>query len=199
MKRYFELTIDERVVLNDQDLSDAIRLEAIDRGIAPPLLLNEEIQRGIHQAYSEPANAVTFYEVMRAGRWGSQAQTGLAFSTKEEAEKACLGAFSLEDGKIVSGQFSVRCVKVQSGGCYKVADVEEYVYDSSKYDAVADECLADLREIKQRRYDAEIMKHKKAEYMRLAKGDKAIAKAFWQRTESSTWPEELIGDKVNEA
>lgn len=45
--RYFGLNEDERLALDDQQLSDAIKLEAIHREIAPPITLDEAMKQGV--------------------------------------------------------------------------------------------------------------------------------------------------------
>ena len=52
-----------------------------------------------------------------------------------------------------------------------------------------DECENDLSGIRQEEYNAKVNATKRAEYLRLAGNDEAIAKAFWAKTEKTDWPE----------
>lgn len=196
--RYFGLNEDERLALDDQQLSDAIKLEAIHREIAPPITLDEAMKQGVFTSYQHPADYVKFYEIIRPGRYGGQDRTGIAFPTEQEAINAMRGAYSIaSDGyggsksTIATGDFSVNVVLIGSQcGAVSQKKIEEYKYDSTAFDAVAEECVADLAGIRQRRYDAEVNKRKRAEYLRLANNDEAIARAFWAKAERVEWPSE---------
>lgn len=198
MKRYFELTENERVELDDQALSDAIKREAINRGIAPPLTLDESLKRGQITSYQHPADFVKFYEIMRPNKYHGQDRTGIAFATEEEAVNAMRGAFAVvSDGysgskdSLANGTFSVQVVLIGSTSkTVAQKKVEEYESESEAFDEVAAECVNNLTEIRQRRYDAAVNQRKREEYLRLANGDESIAKAFWSKTEKIEWPSE---------
>lgn len=196
--RYFGLNEDERLALDDQQLSDAIKLEAIHREIAPPITLDEAMKQGVFTSYQHPADYVKFYEIMRPAKYSGQDRTGIAFPTEQEAINAMRGAFAIvNDGysgsksSLATGEFSVQVVFVGSHtGVITQRKIEEYQYDSTAFDAVAEECVTDLAGIRQRRYNAEVNKRKRAEYLRLANNDEAIARAFWAKTERVEWPSE---------
>lgn len=139
-----------------------------------------------------------FYEIVRPGKYGGQDRTGIAFPTEQEAINAMKGAFAIvNDGysgsksSLATGEFSVQVVLIGSQ-CGEVSQkkIEEYDYDSKPFDAVVEECVTDLAGIRQRRYNAEVNKRKRAEYLRLANNDEAIARAFWAKTERVEWPSE---------
>ena len=196
MKCYFELTDFERTELDEQGLSDAIRLESIHRGIAPPITLNESLKQGLYASYHHPADYVKFYEIMRPSKYSGQDRTGLAFATEQEAINAIQGAFAVVDEGygnskpvLVNGSFSVQVVTIGSQyGTITQSGIKEYNYEEGKYKEVVDECVGDLQEIRQRKYNLEVNKLKVAEYLRLAGGSESIARAFWAKTESIEWP-----------
>lgn len=196
--RYFGLNEDERLALDDQQLSDAIKLEAIHRGIAPPITLEESLKQGVFTSYQHPADFVKFYEIVRPNKYHGQDRTGLAFATEQEAINAMKGAFAIaNDGysgsksSLASGEFAVQVVIVGSQcGTVTQKKIDEYQYDSKAFDVVAEECVTDLSGIRQRRYDAEVNKRKRAEYLRLANNDESIARAFWAKAERTEWPSE---------
>ena len=62
MKPFSQLTRNETLDLTNEELNDAIRLEAIDRGIKPPITLSEALRRSEWRGYK---TQVTPFEINR--------------------------------------------------------------------------------------------------------------------------------------
>ena len=187
MRRYCDLTTEEKLKLTTQELTDSVALEGLHRGLKPRITLDNLINQSGYSGFSIPADTVIFYEIIRSDKYGGPKLTGICYKTAEEARAALNNAVSIEeegygDNKrnvITSGDFTVQ---------------ERYVtltkQDDTAQDELADECADDLRNLRQEAYNAKVKSTKRAEYMRLANGDESIAKAFWAKTEGTEFPTE---------
>jgi hypothetical protein len=200
MKRFTDLTPDEVLTATADQLTDAIRVEAIEQGIKPPVPLPEAIQLAAYQGHVSTKDDLTVY---RLGTNGYHDDVG--WLTEDEAIRAMQGAVVLEStydkgrsGKRVAPESSVVIKRVVLPGepqLYKIAKLEEYTNDDAeKYGELVDACTDKVREIRQAAYDLAVARTRKAEYMRLANNDEAIAKAFWAKAETLPWPDGQEGE-----
>lgn len=198
MKRYYELTKEEKLALDSEQLTVAIKLEAIERGIKPPLTLSEHINQGLYTGYTLPADSVAFWEVCYSKEHYSSGfePTGLAFKTREQAEKVLDGALVIERdyGRKISVHertFVVQMVRINlGGGKTAIKKIEEFTQDDTEFTKLADEIEADLHRMRQESYNKKVNLEKKAQYLELSGGNEEIAKAFWSKTERTDWPSE---------
>lgn len=201
MKRYYDLTQEEKLALNGAQIHDSIKLEALHRGIKPPLTLNEFINQHGFQGFTIPADSTVFYEIIGPGSYSTSPgeSTGLAFKTEEEARRAINGAiFLAEEGygaekrtRVRSGELSYKATYVHlNKPQYFGSKLEQYEQpeDDAKYTELSDEIQAELNNLWQESYNKKVRSQKRAEYLRLANNDEEIAKAFWGKTEREEWP-----------
>lgn len=194
MKRYFDLTKDEKLALGTPEFTDAVKLEAVHRGIKPPITMDERLNQGAYPSFTYPKDTTVFYELMRPDTY-QQSATGVCFRTLEEAQAALKNVYAVKEDRyskivmqVITGEWSIRAVHVGSGRAAKAIAVEDYAQDDTAFDALLDECQKDWGGIAQAEYTAKANATKKAEYMRLAGGNEDIAKAFWAKTEKTEWP-----------
>ena len=186
-------TEDELLGFDNQQFQDSIRLEAIERGIKVPITLPDALRKAEWRGYSKPPEAVTVYELVAGYSSG-----GVAYLSQDLAERALEGALRVDQSgynpvkyRLTSDGIEIKVRHVStSEGVSKVAKFEEFVNEKEpEFDKLVAECLETFSEIRQRRYDAKVRQHKRAEYLRLAGGNEGIAKAFWSKTEGTGWPE----------
>lgn len=199
MKRFTDLTPDEVLTATAEELTDAIRIEAIEQGIKPPVPLPEAIQLTAYQGHVSTKDDLTIYQL------GSESHyDNVGWLTQDEAIRAMQGAVVLEStyskgrsGKRVAPESSVVIKRVVLPGepqLYKIAKLEEYTNDNSeKYGELVDQCVDAVQVIRQEAYNRQVALTRKAEYMRLANNDEAIAKAFWAKAETLPWPDASEG------
>lgn len=199
MTRYYDLTESQKLALSANELQAAIELEAIHRGIKPPIKLSDILNQHPYVGYTTPEDAVTFYEVTRPSEYGGWQGTGLAFKTEAEAVKASQNGICIhtetyqQTSKILAGEFGVRVVKISlTKQKTFAAKIEDYGQDDTDFNNLAEECMKEIGGIHQRDYDQRVNAEKKANYLRLAQGNEEIAKAFWAKTERCDWPETTI-------
>lgn len=201
MNKYSDLSVSEKLTLDDAGLARAATLEAIDRGISPPTKLSDALQRTGARGWWMPAEAHRMFEICAKERqYGEAKRTGIAFPTEEAAMKALEGAYAVtEEGydakkvfKFANPQdsFEVRLVHMVNmpakGYWTKLTEMTE---DNEKFDAVIEECRADLENVRQKEYDRAVLQDQRRQYLELANGDEAVASAFWSKTKHSPWPE----------
>ena len=202
-KKYSDLSEGEKLSLLDADLVRAVTLEAVHRGIAPPTRLDTAISLTGAKGFSMPAEADVVYEICaKTKNYGGVDRTGIAFKSPEKAMQALEGAFAVvtdgfeatEKQRIINPyeSFEVRtthCVYTPNKGYWtKLIELQE---DCSKFDEVVEECRQDLEKVRQTVYDREVNQARRKQYVELAGGDVSIARAFWQKTQSTPFPEEV--------
>lgn len=194
VKRFFDYADAELLKLTNEQLCDAIRIEAIQRGINPPITLPEALRRSEWRGYSKPAEAIKVF-ALKAG----YLQSNFGWLDEDLAHRAADGMIVIENNswptphtKIKGGekpQVVIQWVGVEKS-VEKAAKFEEYVdVKVEEFDKLRDECLERFSTVRQAAYNREVNLTKKAEYLRLANGDEQVAKAFWGKVESTVWPE----------
>jgi hypothetical protein len=194
MIRFSELTEQQILGLSSDKLADAIKIEAINRGIKIPVPLSEAIQLSGFKGHEPTKADVTVY---RLG--GDSYNDSVGWLTEEQALRAQQGAVMIgsnyKQGRsvpCVSGDAVIvkRVILPGEPQTFKMAKLEEYVNDQNdEYDVLVAECVERVRIIRQEAYDLNVARERKAEYMRLANNDVAIAKAFWAKAETLAWPD----------
>lgn len=194
MKRFSELSEAELLNYNADELNDSIKLEAIHRGIAPPVSLSEAIQTSGFKGHIPSKDDVAIYRLGTDG-YGD----GVCWLSEEAALMAMTGAVALEStykhGKsgvrIAADSFVVlkRVILPGEAQTYRLHKLDEYVNPTAnEFDALADTCYEAARAVRQAAYSRQVALERQAEYVRLANGDVAIAKAFWAKAEKLDWP-----------
>lgn len=198
IKRYYELTETERAALSPEEMLAATKVEAISRGIRPPLDFDDALRQAPFVGFRVPANGVKVYEVVN--NTGYARNSGLCFRTEAEAERAIIGALAI--GETYRGNKTVPTltdssfsVQVRYVGISESEDfmtkIKEYIEDEASMDAftkLAEECRDDQCRIKQTAYDAMVRTRKRCEYLALAQGNETIAAAFWSKVEHGEFP-----------
>lgn len=199
-KRYYEYSEAERVALTPEQTLDAVKIEAISRGIRPPLASDEALASAGYAGFQIPANSARVFEVVNTA--GYSRGTGLVYKTLEEAERAIIGGLGVGEtyraGKTVTVlQDAVLSVQTRYVGVTETTSfltkLQEYVEaeaDVTAFEKLSEECRDDQARIKQAAYDKAVRSRKRAEYLQLARGDEAIAAAFWRKVESGEFPSE---------
>ena len=194
MKPFSQLTDSEVLGLSNEDLNDSIRLEAIDRNIQPPITLSEALRRSEWRGYQKPAEAIKVFR-LRQGYyvtdfgWLDEAKAVAALEGLVKIEKV---NYNRDDLKISASEATVEVAWVGvSKSDDKAAKFEEFFQDNSKFIEVRDECLDRYSKVRQDAYNTRVRQEKRAEYLRLARGNEEIAKSFWAKVESGEWPAAL--------
>lgn len=197
MKPFSQLTRNETLDLTNEELNDAIRLEAIERGIKPPITLSEALRSSEWRGYQKPAEAIKVFRLRQGWYttdfgWLDEAKAIAALDGLVKIEKI---GYKDDNLKIVNSDVNVETVfvGVSKGEC-KGAKFMEYFEDTAQFDKVRDECIEKFSEVRQQAYNTKVRAERKAEYLRLAGGNEEIAKNFWAKAEGTDWPtaEELI-------
>lgn len=192
MKRFSELSDDELVSLSHDDLNTSIRIEAINRGIAPPIPLSEDIARQQAISYQFRDGATRVYRLA-----ASYHRSQFGYLNENDAKSAMCGAVLLDESgyprtitKISSEQITLDSIWIGGVTSTKTSSVEPAdTSESEAFIAVVDECMQRHRSVCQDRYDRRVNIEKRAEYLRLADGNETVARAFWAKVESAQWPE----------
>ena len=195
MKPFSQLTDSEVLgLLSNEDLNDAIRLEAIDRNIQPPITLSEALRRSEWRGYQKPAEAIKVFR-LRQGYyvtdfgWLEEAKAVAALEGLVKIEKV---NYNRDDLKISASEATVEVAWIGvSKSDDKAAKFEEFFQDNSKFIEVRDECLDRYSKVRQDAYNTRVRQEKRTEYLRLARGNEEIAKSFWAKVESGEWPAAL--------
>lgn len=200
-KRFFELSNAEMMALDSDGLNTAIRIEAIERGIQPPVTLSEQLRNSEWIGYQKPAEALQVWEIHVKSRYNYE-QTGVAYRSKEEAERAMEGLMTIERGygneapKLKSNEPRLVCVNISvARSSQKAVAFEEFTQDTEAFDKVVDECVEHLGRLRQREYNTKVRAEKKTEYLRLAGGNEQVARNFWAKVETSAWDDDHSTDE----
>jgi hypothetical protein len=197
MKRYFDMTEDEKIALNEIDLYGSVKVEGIHRGIKPPLTLENAIAQVGYVGFTIPADAVCFYELTaKADTYSGPSNSGICFRTQAEAERALAGAiyikdpdYSTKERRICDATLGIQTVWItRSTPVQLSAKLEELKQDNADFEKLAEECRDDLSRIRQERYNTRVRSEKRKQYLELAQGNEEIAKSFWAKTEGTDFP-----------
>lgn len=191
-KRFNDYTDAELLGIDNETINNAIRVEAIQRGVKPPIPISEALRSSEWRGYEKPPEAIKVYR-LRQG-WNA---TDFGWLDEAKAHAALEGLVKIEkiDYKddhlrVCGSEVTVEAVLVGvNKGHHKAAKFERFYEDTTDFDKVCDECLDRLSRVRQDAYNARVRTEKRSEYLRLAAGDEAIAKAFWARVEGGEWPE----------
>jgi hypothetical protein len=181
------------VVLNlsNEPLNDSIRLEAIDRGIKPPITLSEALRRSEWRGYTKPAEAIKVW-TLKVGYHSSN----FGFLDEQLAAKALEGMVCIEENSYTHPKIKIttdipeivlKHVGIEAS-TQKASKFEEFFQDDTEFNKVRDECLERYSKVRQDAYNTRVRQEKRAEYLRLARGNEEIAKSFWAKVESGEWP-----------
>ena len=195
-KRFNDYTDAELLGIDNETLNIAIRVEAIQRGVKPPITLSDALKQSEWRGYQKPGNAIRVWTI----DGGGYGRFDFGWLDEAKATAALEGAVKLGRGytnnrefdKIETGSLSLKVVFVGDSESVEKAAAFECAMDDSEskeFEALRDECVARYSRVRQEAYDAKVRTEKRAEYLRLAGGDEAIAKAFWARVEGGEWPE----------
>jgi len=191
-KRFNDYTDAELLGIDNETLNNAIRIEAIQRGVKPPIPISEALRQSEWRGYEKPAEAIKVYR-LRQGYyttdfgWLDEAKAQAALDGLVKIEKV---SYKDDNLKICTPDVAVETVWVGvTKAEQKAAKFEEFYEDTTAFDTVRDECLERFAAVRQAAYNARVRSEKRAEYLRLAGGDEAIAKAFWGKVEGGEWPE----------
>ena len=192
-KRFAEYTDAELLGIDNETLNKAIRIEAIERGIKPPITLSEALRRSEWVGYQKPAESIKVFRIRQGYAhsdfgWLDEAKAHAALEGMVKLEKT---SYNRDDMKISAADATVEVVWVGvSKGSEKFAKFEEFFQDDTEFNTVRDECMERISRVRQAAYDARVRSEKRAEYMRLAGGNETIARAFWAKTEGTEFPTE---------
>lgn len=196
MKRFSELTKEELVDIEGDVLGDAIRVEAIERGIKIPIKMSEAVSKVAYQGTATSEGDMVVYQLDTEGYYEE-----VGWLTEEDAIRAMQGVVCIgstykngRNGKKIDHEKVVVVKRIQFPGepeLYKIAQITEWLdEDRTAYDELLDECVSQVRAVRQQDYDDKVARERKAEYLRLADGDEEIAKRFWTKAETLSWPED---------
>lgn len=197
-KRYFDLSTDQKLKLTSEQLYDAIRIEAINRGIKPPITLDAVLRQTEYRGFTTPPESVVVYEIVHTTSYSGVKETGVAFLNPEVARKATQGMVVIEtDGygntlrkRIHEREFTIKETHITLLNPKNFnATVQEVIEDNAEFEKLCLECTTDLSTLRQAEYEKQIDLQRKKEYLNLAQGNIDIAKNFWAKTEKRAWPE----------
>ena len=198
MKPTSKYTDSELLALNPEEFSDSVRLEAIHRGIKPPVTLSESLKQSEWKGYRHPTNGVSVWCIHATASY-THHTSSFGYLSQDAAERALEGMVYIDSTyrkgasvlEIKTGaEFSV--VRQVIGGSIDQHGIrlQEYLDESTdKFDEVRNECLERFRQVHQNHYDTRVRKERRAEYVRLARGNEEVAADFWKQAERTDWPD----------
>lgn len=196
MKAFYQLTHDEVSQLTEQGLQDAIRLEAIERGIKVPVGLPSELVNMGLLGFRYPAEVQVVFGIA-ADNYNTPAY---GYLNRDLAVKAMEGIVRIGNRYTKGGSQPTletcepKIVEV-AVGISRVSDKvvafkEADDGGSEEFDKLAQECVDKCSQIRQERYNLKVRITRKAEYLRLAGGEEMIARAFWAKAGEGVWPDQ---------
>jgi len=196
MKTVTQHTDQELLELTNEQFNDAIRLEAIEAGIKPPIPTAQALERSGWMGYRKPPEHVTVYELaVKEDNYSSLHNSGLGYLSREKALAALEGLIHIDTpynkiNPVMKSGLGVIVEKFvgESPQVEAWAKFQEYVQDDTEFNKIRDVCVDRLSRVRQAAYDARVNAEKKVEYLRLAGGDEAIAQGFWAKVERTPWP-----------
>lgn len=191
-KRFSELSDEALIDITNEELDVAIRIEAIERGIKPPITLSDALKRSEWRGFQFHGDSLEVFEITCEYH-----NSGIGYLDKASAERALQGmvrieysTYSTPNTKLSNKDFAITSRRIHDGASLqKASKFEEYYQDDKAFNAVVDECLARHSKVRQSEYNRRVRAERKAEYLRLANGDEEIARRFWLKSEGTDWPE----------
>jgi hypothetical protein len=187
---------DELMAMSQEQLQDSIRLEAIERGIKPPITLPDALLKSEWRGYQKPAESVTVYGLKvgyhdsRFG-WLSEAKAIAAMEGIVEIDTAYRNGRTVEVLKATGEVNVVSHIIGVSPAESASSKFEAFMNEKEdEFNKLVEECLARYSNVRQERYNSKVRAVQKYEYLRLAQGDEEIAKAFWAKAHMGAWPTE---------
>lgn len=197
MKPFHQLTNEEILNLDNSQLTDAIRVGALDRGIEIPITLPDALRTSEWHGYQQPTSSVKIYCPFT----GSYDEPRCGYLSQDEAEKALNGLVVL--GTSYRNGRSIPCINADHNPTIKVVIVGESPNLSKsaafkaatedggeEFDKYRDACIEKCAVVRQDDYNRKVRAEHRKEYLRLAEGNEEIAKAFYERTGKGAWPKE---------
>lgn len=192
MNAFFRLTKNQILALSQDELADAIKVEAIERGIKIPISLSEAIQRSGFSGYIASPQDQAFYQI--DGKHGE-----VAWLSQEAATQAMAGSVVLQNTynkgilgmKLSDDLPTIKRITIPGPAkTYKVEPLEEYLSEEDRegFDKLTDEITEAYSVLRREKYNEELAKERQVEYLRLAGGDAEVAKRFWLKSETLEWP-----------
>lgn len=203
MKKYTDHNTEELLKLTNEELADSIKAEALDRGLKIPTPLPDQIKNLEWKGLQIPAESIKLYELTASNEYGSPAGSGIAYQSEERAKEVLMGAICVDDKgygsdkkKVISkGEAGIQIVHVGVTSQESITSkIDQHVEECGEYEDLRKELIDDHSEKRQGIYNKQVRESKRAEFMRLAGGDIAIAKAFWSKQESRDFPTVLDED-----
>ena len=201
MKRSFiQYTDRELLTLDNETINDAIRIEAIERGVQPPITLSDAIRKSEWRGYKQPVESMTVFEIVTKKDSYSNNSSGVGYLDEAKAIAALDGMIEIEEVNYGANQGTKihQCVAVIQRKFVGIqsdkqawAKFEEFTQDTEKFEAVKTECIERLSKVRQDDYNRRVNEEKKVEYLRLAGGNEEIAKGFWAKVEKVEWPVQI--------
>ena len=193
MKAFREYTDKELLTITSEELTDAIRIEAIEQGISIPITLGEALRKSEWVGYQSPLEKVEVWEVTKPGYFNTG--SGIAYLTKEQAERSLEGMifvtqdYATKSWKLETGEPVVTCRATGVNPAQqRLEKFNEFTQDTCEFDKVVDMCMDRVSAARQLAYDTSVNEQKRAEYMRLADNNEEVAKRFWNKIETGEWP-----------
>ena len=188
--RITEYKRSELLALNNEQLTDAIRCEALHRGIKVKVSIPEGLRLSEWQGYQRPSEAKKVYRLRF-----EHTVSDFAWLTEEAATRAMEGVVSLDKDWRTNGySLTARLVTIEAvwlgtvESTIKAMKFEEYNEDTEAFDKFLQKCLDVISGSKQAVYNCQVDIAKRDEYLRLAGENIEIAKAFWTKTNTREWP-----------
>jgi hypothetical protein len=197
-KPFSQYTDGELLAIDNEVLNIAIRVEAIERGVKPPITISEALRQSEWRGYQKPAEGVKVFRILSGyekSAFGWLDETKATAALEGLVKVSAIG-FSESNGfKIENADCTLEAVYFGvEKSVSKGLKFEGFFADDTEFNKVRDECLERLSEVRQADYNRRVNGEKRAEYMRLAGGNEDIARAFWAKTQGSTsWPEAMEG------
>lgn len=196
-KGFSELSPEELLKMEQSEIEDSIKIEAINKGIQPRITLSEVVGKlGYNPCVHFPSENDIIVWAIGSGYHSPN----VGWMTQEQALAALKGAISLgttykngrSSPKIENSELQIVQVRIptlETKTEFKKSLKEFTEQDPGKFDELVEECLDKLSKIRQDAYNFAVAVERKQEYLRLANGDEKIAQAFWNKAETLPWPQ----------
>lgn len=198
MKPFHQLSHEEILVLNSEQLTDSIRVGALENGISIPITLPDALRMSEYRGYEQPASAVRVYCPFAGG----YNEPTCGYLSEAQAQEAMKGLVVL--GSDYRNNRSVPYIRLDaypqikivilgdSPALSKAAELKASQEETSseEFDKYKETCLEKFAAVRQADYDRKVKAEIRKEYLRLAGGNEDIAKAFYEKTGKGAWPNE---------